>query len=110
MSYKSHINIKTTVCRIVMISCLTLNGIISCQDMEHPAADYGDGLVSIHEGSRITAGQATLKSLRDAIRVYYLSNNAYPASIEEIQDLVDSPIDTGLYEYDPSNGKITMAD
>ena len=78
-----------------------------CEDL-NPVAKVGDGMIGAYERSSVTAGQASLKSIKDAIRIYHISNGEYPASLEEIQKLMGSRIDIGLYEYDSDSGEITL--
>ena len=74
----------------------------------NPVAQYGDNLISVHEGARIEGQQATLKGMKNAIQIYYASNGKYPENIYEIQKLMDSPIDPDMHQYNPQNGMVTL--
>ena len=74
----------------------------------NPIAQYGDNLISVHEGAKIEGQQATLKGVKNAIQIYYASNGKYPENLTEIQKLMDSPIDQGMYDYNPQNGVVTL--
>jgi len=82
--------------------------VAGCEEKTNPAAQYGDGMIGAYEHSSITAGQTTLKGIKDAIRAYHISNGEYPDSLEDIQKLMGSRIDTRLYDYDPDSGEITL--
>lgn len=88
--------------------------IVGCEEKSKPAetknpvAQYGDALVSVHEGSKVEARQATLQGIKNAIQIYYASNSRYPENLDEIQRLMDSPIDPGMYQYNPQNGAVTL--
>lgn len=75
---------------------------------KNPIAQYGDDLISVHEGAKIEGQQATLKGIKNAIQIYYASNGKYPENINEIQKLMDSPIDPDIYQYNPENGMVTL--
>lgn len=75
---------------------------------KNPVAQYGDDLISVHEGAKIEGQQAILKGIKNAIQIYYASNGKYPESIHEIQKLMDSPIDPDMYQYNPQNGMVTL--
>jgi len=74
----------------------------------NPIAQYGDALISVHEGAKTEGQQATLKGIKNAIQIYYASNSKYPENIYEIQKLMDSPIDPDMYQYNPENGMVTL--
>ncbi len=79
-----------------------------CEEKTNPVSKYGDSVIGAYERSSITANQSTLQGIKDAIRAYHILNGKYPASLEEIQKLMGSRIDTGLYQYDPESGEITL--
>ena len=82
--------------------------VAGCDEKTNPVSQVGDGLIGAYERSSITADKSTLKGIKDAIRAYHISNGEYPASLEEVQRLMGSRIDTSLYEYDPDSGEITF--
>jgi hypothetical protein len=79
-----------------------------CEEKSNPVAQYGDALISVHEGSKIEAQQATLQGIKNAVQVYYASNGRYPENLDEIQKLMDSPIDVSMYDYNPQNGSVAL--
>lgn len=99
--------IKTN--RAYLILTLLLAALIGgCEEKTNPVAQYGDNLISVHEGAKIEGQQATLKGVKNAIQIYYASNGKYPENLTEIQKLMDSPIDQGMYDYNPQNGAVTL--
>ena len=102
--------------RTLLLFLIPLSVLISgCEEKTNPVAEkinpiaqYGDDLISVHEGSKIEGRQATLKGIKSAIQIYYASNGKYPENIYEIQKLMDSPIDPDMYQYNPENGMVTL--
>jgi hypothetical protein len=92
--------------------CLILVFLVSlvagCEEKTNPVSKVGDRLIGAYERSSVTAGQSTLKGIKDAIRAYHISNGEYPDSIEEVQRYMGARIDTGLYQYDPDSGEISL--
>jgi hypothetical protein len=97
------IKAKTTLFLILLAVLIS-----GCEEKTNPVAQYGDALISVHEGSKIEGQQATLKGIKNAIQIYYASNGKYPENIYEIQKLMDSPIDPDMYQYNPQNGMVTL--
>ncbi|MEW6715515.1 MAG: hypothetical protein AB1306_10555 [Nitrospirota bacterium] len=99
--------IKTKIALSVFLVLLAAS-IGGCKEKTSPVAQYGDDLISVHEGAKIEGQQATLKGVKNAIQIYYASNGKYPENLTEIQKLMDSPIDQGMYDYNPQNGVVTL--
>ena len=95
---------------IVLFSFLILiiSVVAGCDEKSNPVSQVGDSLIGAYQRSSSGADQATLNGIRDAIKAYYVTHGTYPASLDEIQDLMNSPIDTSLYTYDPDSGKIDL--
>lgn len=93
---------------IVSSLCLLILVLLSACDKEkdNPVSQYGDALIGAHQSSRETAETATLASMQESIRLYFAANGRYPGSLSEIEDLVDAPIDSQKYEYDPRTGTL----
>ena len=99
--------IKTKIAIYVFL-VLSAAFVGACEEKTSPVAQYGDDLISVHEGSKIEGQQATLKGIKNAIQIYYASNGKYPENISEIQKLMNSPIDPDMYQYNPQNGMVTL--
>lgn len=95
---------------IVLFSFLmfVVTALSGCDEKTNPVSKVGDSLVGAYERSSAGADQATLNGIRDAIRAYYITHRGYPASLDEIQDLMNSPIDSSRYAYDPDTGMIDL--
>ena len=91
---------------ILIIILITLSA--GCEEKTNPVSKYGDSVIGAYERSSITADQSTLTGIKDAIRAHHILNGEYPASLEEVQKLMGSRIDTDLYQYDPESGEITL--
>ena len=96
---------KLTLTLLLMLITIMTAG---CEEKKGPVSRYGDSLISAHDGGKRVAEQATLKGLKDAIRVYHISNGRYPQSFEEVQGLMGSSVDSGIFHYDPENGEIRL--
>ncbi len=94
---------------LLFVFLFFLSAIVAgCEEKKNPVSKYGDALISAHDSVRVAAEQATLKGMKDAVRVYRISNGKYPESFEELQKLMDDPVDPGLYQYDPDSGEVTL--
>jgi hypothetical protein len=80
--------------------------IISCE--KTPVGEYSDTMINIYQGTKETGKQITLKNIQDTIKMYYIENGAYPKDFEEVKSLMDSPIDSEIYVYNPETGEITL--
>lgn len=79
----------------------------SCKG-KNPAEEVSDTLIGVYEGSKIESQQATLKSIQNAIRIYHAQNGRYPESLEDVESLMDTPLDIDMYEYNPENGVVRL--
>ena len=94
----------------LFVSLIFLSTLMTgCEESSNPFSKFGDDVVGAHQRTTVKADQMTLNGMKDAVRAYHISNGTYPASLEEIQKLMGSPIDIGLYEYDPDTGEISPA-
>ncbi len=91
-----------------MVLIFLISLVAGCEEKTNPVSKVGDRLIGAYERSSTTANQSTLKGIKDAIRAYHILNGEYPASLEEIQKLMGSRIETDLYQYDPESGEITL--
>ncbi len=98
---------QTKILFFVLLMCITLMA-AGCEEKSNPVSKVGDRLIGAYERSSTAAGQSTLKGIKDAIRAYHISNGEYPDSIEEVQRYMGARIDTGLYQYDPDTGEISL--
>jgi hypothetical protein len=80
--------------------------LVGCK--QNPAEEYGDALLDSMDRGRATVNLANMKSLQDAVRMFYSENGRYPASLEEASVLMGSQVDLQLYNYDPVTGQVTM--
>jgi hypothetical protein len=92
----------------LLLSLVMVMSAAGCEEEKGPGSHYDDTLISAHERGKAVAGRTTLKGIQDAIRAYYASNGEYPASLDDLPELMSSPIDTSLYDYNPENGTITL--
>lgn len=80
--------------------------LVTCK--QDPAKEYGNALLDSMDRGRATVNVANMKSLQDAVRMFYSENGRYPASLEEASTLMGSQVDLQLYNYDPITGRVTM--
>jgi PBP1b-binding outer membrane lipoprotein LpoB len=74
----------------------------------NPVKEYGDFMINTIETSKKTSAQTSLEDAKRAINEYYIINNRYPESIEEVAKLMDSKFKPEAYEYDPASGKLSV--
>src|SRR5512135_1284360 len=75
---------------------------------KNPVAEYGDSLVGAYKGSQNAAEQANLDAVQKAINAYHAANEGYPKSLQDVEQLIGSPIDLTKYNYDPATGTATL--
>lgn len=95
---------------ILLLSLAVVMSASGCEEEKATTSHYADTLISVHERGKAVADRTTLKGIQDAIRAYHASNGEYPASLDDLPQLMSSPIDTSLYNYDPGTGTITLAE
>jgi hypothetical protein len=78
------------------------------QKAENPATEYVGALKSGYEKSRVTAVEANLASVRQAVQAYRAANGSYPASLKDVEGITGTQIDPALYDYNPLNGEVSL--
>jgi len=78
------------------------------QKQENPVTQYGDTLINSYKGAQNAAEQANLDAVRKAISAYRAANEGYPKSLQDIGNLIGSPIDLSGYDYDTATGTVTL--
>jgi hypothetical protein len=98
--------------RIIMLllSVAMVMSAAGCEKENAPGSHYDDTLISAHERGKAVADRTTLKGIQDAIRAYYASNGEYPASLDDLPQLMSYPFEKSLYKYNPGTGTITLAE
>ncbi len=89
---------------LVLLTVLT----VSCEQETNPVAEYGDKLIGSYERSKKVADEATFQNIQRAVKMYRYANGEYPKTLKDIEAIMDSPIDTELYQYNPENGQLRL--
>lgn len=74
----------------------------------NPVEEYGSGLIDAHGRAQDAAVQANLDALRKAIQAYQATNDAYPASLQDVVGLIGKEVDLSKYDYDPRSGAVRL--
>ncbi len=82
--------------------------IVSCEQKTNPVAEYGEKQVDSYLGSKKAAEEIKFKNIQTAIQMYRSANDEYPKTLKDIEGIMDSPIDTDLYQYNPENGELRL--
>ena len=96
---------------LLTLTCLSLLLFVvpACKEKpKNPVSEYGDALINSYKGAQSAADQANLDSLKTAVKAYRTTNESYPKSLQEVADMLNSPIDLTKYDYDPATGTVTL--
>lgn len=82
--------------------------VAGCKDKEkNPVLKYGETLIKSINTSKSTAAAINIDGARTAIRSYHTMNGRYPASIDEVKEIMGYKFRPEQYNYDPTTGEIT---
>ncbi|MEF9427642.1 MAG: type II secretion system protein GspG [Candidatus Mariimomonas ferrooxydans] len=92
--------------RLLIFGLLILSSalIVSC----NPAEEAGNTLIQSYENSKKAIEQVNLKNIQRAVQMYRTINGKYPQGLEDIESMMDSPVDMELYQYNPETGKVHL--
>ncbi|MEF9475807.1 MAG: type II secretion system protein GspG [Candidatus Mariimomonas ferrooxydans] len=92
--------------KTVLFAFLVLSSvlIVSC----NPAEEAGNTLIQSYENSKKAIEQVNLKNIQRAVQMYRTINGKYPQGLEDIESMMDSPVDMELYQYNPDTGKVGL--
>ena len=71
---------------------------------KNPVSEYGNSLISAQTSSKNAADNANLDAVQKAIQAYRASNEKFPESLKDIENLINGPINLDKYDYDPQTG------
>lgn len=88
---------------------LVLTVLSACQEKpQNPVAIYGDTMINSYQKGKQAGVDANLDAVKKALAAYRAANDRYPASLDEVKDLVGHNIDMSPYDYDPQSGTVTL--
>ncbi|RJQ41071.1 MAG: hypothetical protein C4550_02355 [Nitrospiraceae bacterium] len=92
-----------------MLVLVSLPLLASCDEKsKNPVSEYGDAMIDAYKKGQAVKETADLDAIRKTIQVYYAENGKYPASLDEIANLIGKPLDTAKYDYNPQTGKVSL--
>jgi hypothetical protein len=94
--------------KIIILLVFTLLTVLTISCKQDPIGEYGEGLLDTMDRGKATVNVANMKNLENAVRIYRTQNGKYPESLEEVKDMMNTPVDLSLYDYDPSSGRVTL--
>ncbi len=77
---------------------------VSC----NPAEEAGNVLIQSYERSKKAVEQVNLQNIQRAVRMYRTINGKYPQGLEDIESMMNAPVDMELYQYNPETGKVHL--
>jgi hypothetical protein len=86
---------------------LLLPFLFSCSEKENPVSQYGDAMINSYSRGKTAGEEGNLNALKSAIAAYRASYDRNPGSLDELQELLTSPLDLSKYEYDPETGAVS---
>ena len=96
---------------ILVITCFSLLLLVmpACREKpKNPVSEYGDSLINSYKGAQNAADQANLDALKAAVSAYRAEKERYPESLQEVGNMLRSPVDLSKYDYDPATGAVTL--
>ena len=78
------------------------------QKPKNPVATHGDAMIDAYQKSKVLRDEASLSSVRTAIRTFHAEKGRYPEDLSEIKDLLGSEYDLSVYAYNASDGSVSL--
>ncbi len=94
--------------RLLFLVIIILLAVSCDQKPKNPVAEYGDTLIDAYKRGGQAGETANLDALKKAVAAYHATNDKYPQSLDEVRDLIATPIDLSRYDYDPENGSVSL--
>jgi hypothetical protein len=93
----------------ILFSVIALLLVMSCDEKpQNPVKNYGDVLIDTYKRGGETGEKANLDALRKAVMTYQTTHDKYPESLDELRELIVTPIDLSRYEYNPDSGSVSL--
>lgn len=94
----------------IILAAIILILLFSCdQKPKNPASEYGDALINAYKRSGGAVETAlNLDAVEKAVMAYQTTHGVYPQSLDEVRDLIGTPIDTSKYDYNPETGSVSL--
>jgi len=93
----------------VLFIVVILSFVIACNEKpKNPIAEYGDAMIDSYKRGQAAGEAANLDAIRKTIRTYYVENERYPESLDEIAASMSTKIDTSKYDYNPQTGMVSI--
>jgi len=93
------------LCCTAVITAMFCFALAGC---ENPIEKGGDEVIKAMDRTQAVADATTMTALNNAARSYKSMNGKYPESIEELEHFVGEYIDREKFEYDPTQGKVSL--
>ncbi|MBI4838953.1 MAG: type II secretion system protein GspG [Nitrospirae bacterium] len=82
--------------------------ISGCEQKDNSISKYRDSLINSYDRGKKAGAEANLKGIQDAVNAYHAANGAYPGSLQDIEQILGSPVDSAKYQYNPENGEVRL--
>jgi hypothetical protein len=90
-----------------LVTCTVMA--IACDEKpKNPVSEYGDALIGAYKSSQVAGEDANLDAVKKAIQAYRAANDKYPASLEDVGDLIGGNVDFSKYDYNPQTGEVSL--
>lgn len=100
-------NTKKIKVLFVVLSVSLFLATAGCDSEVNPVKEFGNAMIESMETSKEFADEMTFLNIKKALQMYYAENGKHPETLKDIEDFMDSPIDTELYEYNPETGELS---
>ena len=97
--------VKTSLFALLFLLAVFISG---CEQKDNSISKYGDSLINSYDRSKKAGDEATLKGIQDAVNAYHAANGEYPVSLQDIEKILGSPVDSAKYQYNPENGEVRL--
>ncbi|MGD0883797.1 MAG: hypothetical protein ABSA46_02770 [Thermodesulfovibrionales bacterium] len=91
----------------MFVLLLGLVSVLAACDAKNPVEQYDSAAVKAYKDTQQFGGKADIHNLQEAIKVFHVAHDRYPSDLKELEDFTGSPLNSGKYNYDASQGTIT---
>jgi hypothetical protein len=81
---------------------------VSCSDDKNSAQQYGNTMMQSYKSARKLDVKVNIQQVQKSIREYFAANGRYPADLNELSSFSGLTLNSNKYDYNPSNGSLTV--
>jgi len=78
------------------------------EENENLVEEYGETMITAYTKGKQGGITGNLSAVQKTVEAFHATHERYPESLDEIKPMFGKPIDLSIYDYDPSNGKVSL--